>query len=91
MHTVFARRDETTWLCYIALCLGFAMMYRAVSACDPTAFATPLSTFDAIYFSIVTQSTVGFGDVLPKRGYVRAIAAAHIVSSVYLLLRMPGR
>jgi hypothetical protein len=91
MHVVFARRNDTTWLCYIALCLGFAMTYRAVSACDPTAFATPLSTVDAIYFSIVTQSTVGFGDVAPKRGYARAIAAAHIASSVYLLLKMPGQ
>jgi voltage-gated potassium channel len=41
---------------------------------------------DALYFSIVTLSTVGYGDVLPVSDLVRLIAAIQVVFGVTLLL-----
>jgi voltage-gated potassium channel len=41
---------------------------------------------DALYFSIVTLSTVGYGDVLPVSDLVRLIASVQVVFGVTLLL-----
>lgn len=41
---------------------------------------------DALYFSIVTLSTVGYGDVLPVSDLVRLVASIQVVFGVTLLL-----
>ncbi len=41
---------------------------------------------EALYFSIVTLSTVGYGDIVPATSLTRVIAALQIVSGVLLLL-----
>lgn len=41
---------------------------------------------DALYFSVVTLSTVGYGDVLPVSDLVRLIASIQVVFGVTLLL-----
>jgi voltage-gated potassium channel len=41
---------------------------------------------DALYFSIVTLSTVGYGDVLPVSDMVRLVASLQVVFGVTLLL-----
>jgi len=45
-----------------------------------------LSFADSLYFSIITLSTVGYGDIEPVSNLVRAIVAVQIVLGVLLLL-----
>lgn len=45
-----------------------------------------ISFSDALYFSIVTLSTVGYGDVLPVSDAVRVVASLQVVFGVTLLL-----
>ena len=41
---------------------------------------------ESLYFSVMTLSTVGYGDIAPASSAIRVIAAAEIVSGILLLL-----
>ena len=41
---------------------------------------------ESVYFSIITLSTVGYGDVVPYSDLVRIIVASEIVFGVLLIL-----
>ncbi len=41
---------------------------------------------ESLYFSIITLSTVGYGDIVPESGALRALTAVQIVFGVLLLL-----
>jgi len=46
----------------------------------------PLSFLEAMYFSIITISTVGYGDIVPASNPVRVLASIEVVFGVMLLL-----
>lgn len=48
--------------------------------------ATEISYVEAIYFSVISVSTVGYGDITPQGDTVRVIASVQIVLGVLLLL-----
>ncbi|CAK0757132.1 Potassium channel domain-containing protein [Azospirillaceae bacterium] len=48
--------------------------------------ARPLTFAESLYFSVVTLSTVGYGDIQPHSGLARFTAAVEIVMGVLLLL-----
>jgi voltage-gated potassium channel len=41
---------------------------------------------ESLYFSLMTLSTVGYGDIAPLTGAIRLVAAAEIISGILLLL-----
>ncbi len=55
---------------------------------DSLSTATPdiWSYLDFVYFSIIVQTTVGFGDILPNSTLVRMVVAAQIIISYALLV-----
>ena len=68
---------------YLVTIYGFAIVYRLLSIFYNGAFdakITDLAT--AIYFSIVTMATVGYGDIVPKEIYSRVAVGAEILLSV---------
>jgi voltage-gated potassium channel len=77
---------------YFLIVVAFAALYKIVDRFAPgphfkilgddraVAFA------DAIYFSVVTLSTVGYGDILPVSEAVRLIALIQVVLGITLLL-----
>ena len=42
--------------------------------------------FEYLYFSIVTQSLLGFGDIVPAKILTRGLVCFQIIISMYLLL-----
>jgi len=77
---------------YSMVVIVFACVYRIVDlatvepqfAVDGTA---RLLTFaESLYFSIVSLSTVGYGDIVPATGLVRMIVALQLVAGILLLL-----
>lgn len=46
----------------------------------------PISFPDALYFSVITMSTVGYGDILPNSDAIQMIVAVQIICGVLLLL-----
>jgi hypothetical protein len=59
--------------------LLFAIVYFLISKYTKKAFNTKLEkklTFaEALYFSAITHTTLGYGDILPTNGYSRTFAA----------------
>jgi hypothetical protein len=74
------------------LLLGFlwTLGYWLVAELVPNAFAfngpdTSLKGFNGVYFSFITMSTVGYGDITPVAKVARMLAAAEAVSgSLYI-------
>lgn len=74
------------------LCIGFACLYRIA---DMTSIEPQFSVggtvrqmefSEALYFSVVTLTTVGYGDILPIAPLARILAVAQMVVGLLLLL-----
>lgn len=65
--------------------LAFATLYHLISASGLDNFSEPLSKVDALYFTLVCFSTVGFGDIAPTSEVARAIVAVQIVGNLALI------
>ena len=73
---------------YLLLALLWAVFYALVDMAWPHAFATAQSLQKEnvfLYFSIVTQSTLGYGDIVPVHRVARLLASVQaIVGQIYL-------
>ncbi|MBN8905874.1 MAG: two pore domain potassium channel family protein, partial [Rhodospirillales bacterium] len=47
---------------------------------------TRISFVDALYYSVVTMATVGYGDIAPTAMLVRALSGAEVVCGLLMLL-----
>lgn len=73
---------------YIMLGIIWSQLYRLVLTLDPAAFrhdeATPLGRQSLVYFSFVTMTTVGFGDITPVHQVARSLATMEaLVGQLY--------
>jgi len=77
---------------YSMIVIVFAAIYRIIDRYAPgthflfTGEARDLSFIECLYFSIITLSTVGYGDLVPLSPMVRLIVSAEILFGVLLLL-----
>jgi voltage-gated potassium channel len=74
------------------LAIGFACLYRIadLTTSEPqfsiAGTARRLEFAEALYFSVVTLATVGYGDISPVAPLVRLMAVAQMVAGLLLLL-----
>jgi hypothetical protein len=79
-------------LMYALLVVGFAAAYRIADALSLHAlFQGPdgpirVSYSDALHFSVVTISTVGYGDIRPEDDGIRVLASLQVLAGQLLLL-----
>lgn len=77
---------------YSLLVIIFASLYRIMDRYSGVAHFSingavrDISFLESLYFSMVTVSTVGYGDILPLTDLARALAAFEVVCGVLLLL-----
>ena len=77
---------------YSLLVIVFAALYSIVQRISPgadfiaTGVPRNLSFAECLYYSVVTLSTVGYGDIQPISGPARFVSAVEIVMGVLLLL-----
>lgn len=64
---------------YVTLALSFASVFEQFSLKDETNFSEPLQFFDALYFSVTTLTTVGYGDISPKGHFARGATMLEMV------------
>jgi len=77
---------------YALLAIVFACFYRIADMTTPTpqflilGEARRISFVEALYFSSVTITTLGFGDISPISMLVRALTAIEVICGVLMLL-----
>ena len=65
--------------------LAFAATFHLMSVSTVANFSEFLSRLDALYFTLVCFSTVGFGDVVPHSEAARAVVSVQIVGNLLLI------
>jgi uncharacterized membrane protein len=77
-----------TMLVYMILAIAFARLYALLISWDPQSFALPVAAeersrqllhVDMIYYSLITQCSVGYGDILPRSDVARMVAVIQAV------------
>ncbi len=87
---------------YLLLGIIWTEAYVAVAAIDPTAFSLPAHATDVSgvadpvrralsYFSFVTLTTLGYGDVAPASGAARGLAVLEAIFGQLYLVTMIAR
>jgi hypothetical protein len=75
---------EAVTLLVAMLLFGFAAIYFAIGV-DQGQFDGLESRLDALYFTVVTLSTVGFGDITATGQVARAIVILNILANLIFL------
>ncbi len=81
---------------YFLIGLNFALLYSLIHALDPTAFkgieyvavADNAALLDLIYYSFVTLTTLGYGDITPQSNVAQAFAYLEAATGVLYLAVM---
>lgn len=77
---------------YALIIVVFACLYRIADLTNPApqfaihAHAARISFNDALYYSVASITTLGFGDIVPSTELVRALTGLEVVSGVLMLL-----
>lgn len=69
--------EVTTAYC-LAICC-FSVLYVYLVRRDEAAFSEVLKLGDAVYFSVVTMTTTGYGDISPRSGLARTLVCVQIL------------
>ncbi len=72
---------------YLLIGMQWFALYSAIDAVRPGMFSQSASATadrqtELLYFSLVTLSTLGYGDIVPLRGEVRILAALEAITGV---------
>lgn len=67
------------------LLVMFAAGYYLIGIDDPAAFSESMSRLDALYFTLTTFSTVGFGDITSVSPQARTVTTIQMVVNLLVL------
>jgi len=74
-------------LCFALGCAcAFSVLHYAIWSLWPNEYLNLHGIEDAVYFSVVTMATVGYGDILPVGHIARALCLLEIICGVVLLV-----
>lgn len=80
---------------YLLVGIAFGVGYWLIEAADPGSFASasgvPLTPPRAIYFSFITQATVGYGDITPISEHAQGLIIAQGVGGQMYLAVLVAR
>lgn len=78
---------------YLLAGLFFGVLYSAMEYMWPGSFAGPdeFTQASAVYYSFVTQATLGYGDFLPRSELARGVATFQVIGGQLYLAVMVAR
>lgn len=87
---ITSHRIQGAVAAYLLLALGWAGAYEWVALTHPAAFAGGVGDVEGpqwIYYSLVTLTTMGYGDITPVHPVARSLAAAEaLTGQLYLAI-----
>lgn len=86
---VAERRPAAVLLALVSLVLIYAVLYRSLGQLDPSAIHTaagPITSAQAVYFSFLVGSTLGFGDIVPTSDAARGLVVLELVTVLSLAI-----
>lgn len=66
--------------------ISFASFFYAISVLYPSSFSSKLTILDSIYFSIITATTVGYGDISPISNLAKLFVMFEILFGMLYIL-----
>lgn len=100
-YVLNAREVDRETLCaciagFLIIGLLYSMVYLLLATLDPTAFSfrnpdQKMEGFEAFYFSFVTLSTIGFGDVLPVSRVARMLSVMEAITGMFYVAVLVAR
>ena len=81
----FLRAAEAVMLIATSFIVIMATIASIFANADASSYSEPLSRLDALYFTVTTLATVGFGDITPTAPATRAFTTLQILLGVALL------
>jgi voltage-gated potassium channel len=79
------RAVEVIALALPMLAVVFAFTYLSISRADPASFSEHLNHVDAMYYTVSTISTVGFGDITAESDAARVLVTVQMVFDLALI------
>ncbi len=76
------RAVEVVALALPLLTVVFAFTYVSISRADPAAFSEDLNRVDALYYTVATISTVGYGDIAPESSAARILVTIQLIFDI---------
>ena len=73
------RAAETVVITFIIFLCAYASIYLGISQVDSNTFNTQLTHMSALYFTVVTFGTVGYGDISANTDLARMLVAVQIL------------
>ncbi len=64
---------------------AMASVHYVLAQADPSSYTEHLSRLDALYFTVTTIATVGFGDITPTSATTRAVTTGQMVLGLILV------
>ena len=74
----------------ICIVIGFSSIYITLFRQNINNFSQPLNVIDTIYFSFVTYTTVGYGDIYPQLQLAKITVIMEIMFSLFMLIIIIG-
>lgn len=71
---------------FIIILFGLTFYHLDSIGVDINLFNKKLDRFDAIYFSLVTITTLGYGDILPMNIYAKLLVMFELVIGMWFLI-----
>jgi voltage-gated potassium channel len=63
----------------------FSTTHYLINGLDPGSYSEPMTRFDALYFTMTTFATVGFGDITPVSVPARFVTLVQIIGGLILV------
>ncbi|ODS39868.1 hypothetical protein BEH94_00100 [Candidatus Altiarchaeales archaeon WOR_SM1_SCG] len=73
---------------YLFVIFLFGVLYYITYNINPTSFSSSseLSFYDFFYFSVVTITTLGYGDISPESGLTQTLVIIEVLTNIFFLL-----
>jgi Ion channel len=82
------------FISYLVIAIANAQLYRIVDRFLPGAFTPPTSDADTsslLYFSMVTLTCVGYGDIVPANRFIRLVAGLESMTGIFYIAVVVSR